>query len=132
MAGGGRDQLGPIARLVRILVVLESAGLAGAGQQQLLDVARYGGGADDQRRALNRELRHLTDAGWDIRNVGDVGGDARYMLRARDIRLRVSLTREQQADSRVPQRWPGSRTLPSSSVIPRTSTPRAQASAPLY
>jgi predicted DNA-binding transcriptional regulator YafY len=98
MAGGGRDQLGPIERLVRLLAVLESAGLAGAGQQQLLDVARYGGEHDDQRRALNRELRHLTEAGWDIRNVGDAGGDARYVLRARDTRLRVSLTREQQAE----------------------------------
>jgi hypothetical protein len=26
------------------------------------------GEADDQRRALNRELRPLTDDGWDIRN----------------------------------------------------------------
>jgi predicted DNA-binding transcriptional regulator YafY len=98
MAGGGRDQLGPIERLVRLLAVLESAGMAGANQQQLLDVARYGGDHDDQRRALNRELKHLTAAGWDIRNVGDVGGDARYVLRARDTRLRVSLTREQQAE----------------------------------
>ena len=98
MAGGGRDQLGPIERLVRLLAVLESAGMAGANQQQLLDVARYGGDHDDQRRALNRELKHLTDAGWDIRNVGDVGGDARYVLRARDTRLRVSLTREQKAE----------------------------------
>jgi hypothetical protein len=55
MAGGGRDQLGPIERLVRLLAVLESAGPVGAGQQQLLDVARYGGNHDDQRRALNRE-----------------------------------------------------------------------------
>jgi hypothetical protein len=94
MASGGRDQLGPIERLVRLLAVLESAGLAGADRQRMLDVARYGGNADDQRRALNRELKHLTKAGWDIRNVGDVGGEARYVLRARDTRLRVSLTRE--------------------------------------
>jgi predicted DNA-binding transcriptional regulator YafY len=96
--GGGRDQLGPIERLVRMLAVLETAGLVGAGQQQLLDVARYGGDHDDQRRALNRELKHLTEAGWDIRNVGDVGSDARYVLQARDTRLRVSLTREQKAE----------------------------------
>jgi predicted DNA-binding transcriptional regulator YafY len=98
LVGGGRDQLGPIERLVRMLAVLETAGLVGAGQQQLLDVARYGGDQDDQRRALNRELKHLTEAGWDIRNVGDAGVDARYVLRARDTRLRVSLTREQQAE----------------------------------
>jgi hypothetical protein len=98
MAGGGRDQLGPIERLVRLLAVLENAGVVGASQQQLLDVARYGGDHDDQRRALNRELKHLTEAGWDIRNVGDLGGEARYVLRARDTRLRVSLTREQQAE----------------------------------
>ncbi|MGH6691806.1 MAG: hypothetical protein ACREF4_14130, partial [Gammaproteobacteria bacterium] len=98
MAGGGRDQLGPIERLVRLLALLESAGLVGTSQQQLLDVARYGGNHDDQRRALNRELKHLTDAGWDIRNIGDVGGDARYVLRARDTRLRVSLTRARKAE----------------------------------
>jgi predicted DNA-binding transcriptional regulator YafY len=40
----------------------------------------------------------LTDAGWDIHKVGDVGGDAWYVLRARDTRLRVRLTREQQAE----------------------------------
>ena len=63
MAGGGRDQLGPIERLVRLLAVLESAGQCGAGQQQLLDVARYGGAADDQRRALDRELKQVLWAG---------------------------------------------------------------------
>jgi hypothetical protein len=64
MISGGRDWLGPIERLVRLLAVLEHADLAGAGQQPLLDVDRYGGGHDDQRRALSRGLSNLpTPAG---------------------------------------------------------------------
>jgi hypothetical protein len=42
VTGGGRDQRGPIEQLVRLLAVLENAGLVGTCQQQLLDVARYG------------------------------------------------------------------------------------------
>jgi predicted DNA-binding transcriptional regulator YafY len=96
---GGRDQLGPIERLVRVLAVLEGAGPAGASQEQLLQVARYGGqSADAQRRMLNRDIGHLNDAGWDIRNVAEVGTNARYVLAARDIRLRVELNPGEQAE----------------------------------
>jgi predicted DNA-binding transcriptional regulator YafY len=68
-----------------------------------LDVARYGEtGRDEQRRMLNRDVKYLNEAGWDIQNVGDPGENARYVLRARDIRLRVELSRPEQAElSRV-------------------------------
>ena len=99
MSRGGRDQLGPIERLVRVLAILDGAGPAGATQDQLLEVAQYGGdNPDAQRRMLNRDIAHLNDAGWDIRNVADVGTNARYVLAARDIRLRVELSPGEQAE----------------------------------
>lgn len=99
MSRGGRDQLGPIERLVRVLAVLDGAGSAGASQEQLVRVGEYGGdNPDAQRRMLNRDISHLNDAGWDIRNVADVGTNARYVLHARDIRLRVELSPGEQAE----------------------------------
>lgn len=99
MSRGGRDQLGPIERLVRVLAVLDAAGPAGATQEQLLEVAKYGGDSPDaQRRMLNRDIGHLNDAGWDIRNVAEAGTNARYVLQARDIRLRVELSPGEQAE----------------------------------
>lgn len=99
MSRGGRDQLGPIERLVRILAVLEGAGTAGTTQEQLLEVARYGATAhDEQRRMLNRDVRYLNEAGWDIRNIAEPGTDGRYVLQARDIRLRVELSPSEQAE----------------------------------
>ena len=99
MSKGGRDQLGPIERLVRILAVLESAGRAGATQDELLEVARYGGTSpDSRRRMLAKDIKHLNASGWDIKNVSDPGRDARFVLHARDIRLRVELTPAEQAE----------------------------------
>lgn len=99
MSRGGRDQLGPIERLVRILAVLDAAGESGATQERLLEAAEYEAKAEDApRRMLNRDIGHLNRAGWDIKNVAAAGGDARYVLRARDIRLRVELSLGEQAE----------------------------------
>jgi predicted DNA-binding transcriptional regulator YafY len=65
----------------------------------LLEAAQYSAGQlDDQRRMLNRDVKHLNESGWDIENVSDDGVDARYVLHARDIRLRVELNRQEQAE----------------------------------
>lgn len=99
MSAGGRDQLGPIERLVRVLAVLENAGEQGAGLDKLLAAASYGAAdPDDQRRMLGKDISHLNKAGWDIENVAGAGTDARWVLRTRDIRLRVELTPAQQAE----------------------------------
>jgi predicted DNA-binding transcriptional regulator YafY len=98
VSSGGRDQLGPIERLVRIRAVLEGAGPVGATQEQLLDVAQYGGSAPDtQRRMLSKDVKYLNQSGWDIQNVAEQGTDGRYVLHARDIRQRVELTPAEQA-----------------------------------
>ena len=103
MSRGGRDQLGPIERLVRILAVLEGAGNAGTSQERLLEVAGYGGASpDSQRRMLTKDITYLNQSGWDIQNVAGAGTEGRYVLHARDIRLRVELTPAEQAElSRV-------------------------------
>ena len=99
MSPGGRDQLGPIERLVRVLAVLDGAGAAGATQERLLEVAQYGASDQDaQRRMLNKDIGYLNDSGWDIRNAAEPGMPARYVLQARDIRLRVELTPSEQAE----------------------------------
>lgn len=99
MSAGGRDQLAPIERLVRVLAVLENAGERGASLDRLLAAAQYGAAdADDQRRMLGKDISHLNTVGWDIENVAATGTDARWVLHTRDIRLRVELTPAQQAE----------------------------------
>lgn len=99
MSPGGRDQLAPIERLVRILAVLDGAGAVGATQERLLGAAQYGApDPDAQRRMLNKDINYLNGAGWDIQNVAEPGTDAQYVLQARDIRLRVELSPSEQAE----------------------------------
>lgn len=99
VSAGGRDQLGPIERLVRVLAVLENAGERGAALEKLLEAAQYGAAEPDgRRRMLGKDITYLNDAGWDIENVAAAGTDARWVLRTRDIRLRVELTPAQQAE----------------------------------
>lgn len=47
---------------------------------------------------LAEDINHLNSSGWDITKVADPGTDARYVLHARDIRLRVELTPAEQAE----------------------------------
>jgi predicted DNA-binding transcriptional regulator YafY len=83
---------------VRILAVLDDAGAQGVTQAKLIEVAGYAGDEETKRRLLSRELKHLRDNGWDIENAAPAGEPARYVLRARDVRLRVELTPRQQAE----------------------------------
>lgn len=98
MGKGGRDQLAPMERLVRILAVLDDAGPAGVRQQKLFDVAGYTADKETNRRMLSREISHLRRNGWDIENAAAHGDAARYVLHSRDTRLRVELTPRQQAE----------------------------------
>ncbi|MBB5787039.1 helix-turn-helix transcriptional regulator [Jiangella mangrovi] len=96
---GGRDQLGPLERLTRLLLVLESAEPAGLPAARLVAVGRYGAdSAYDAQRQLARDVTALTAIGWDIRNVAGPGVDAVYRLHARDTRLRVELAPEHQVE----------------------------------
>lgn len=96
---GGRDQLGPLERLTRLLLVLESAEPTGLPAGRLVAVGRYGAdSAYDAQRQLSRDVAALTAIGWDIRNVAGPGVDAVYRLHARDTRLRVELAPEHQVE----------------------------------
>lgn len=87
-----------MSRQVRLLALLEAAGPAGVGQDRLADLAGYGGEPDARRQALTQDIWDLTEAGWDIDNEAGPGEKARYVLRARDTRLRIALSPRQQAE----------------------------------
>lgn len=87
---GGRDQIGPLERLIRILVTLEEAEPRGLSTDDLVEIAGYGS-TKDPHRQLNRDVNDLRKIGWDIRNTTDRGTAGRYRLHARDTRLRVEL-----------------------------------------
>ncbi|PSL08429.1 putative DNA-binding transcriptional regulator YafY [Haloactinopolyspora alba] len=94
---GGRDQLGPLERLTRLLLALEAGQPGGRGADQLVAIGDYGAASDaDAARQLHRDVGALQKIGWDIRNVAGAGEEAVYRLYARDTRLRVSLTAEHQ------------------------------------
>lgn len=95
---GGRDQLGPLERVTRVLLALEAAEPVGVAMPRLLEIADFGGAETHQARQLKRDLDSLNAAGWDIRNVAPPGETAVYRVRARDNRLRVELTPEQQGE----------------------------------
>ncbi|MEQ6901334.1 WYL domain-containing protein [Nocardioides sp. YIM 152588] len=96
--GPGRDQRGPMERLVRIAAVLRAAGPAGVHRDRLLALAGFDG--KDAASQLARELRHLTNQGWQIDNLAEAGEDAVYAMTTVDNRLRVRLTPEQQTQLR--------------------------------
>lgn len=95
---GGRDQLGPLERLVKILAVLQDAGPAGVAQHKLITVAGFIGEAESRRRMLTREITNLRQAGWEIENVAPTGANARYVLHAPDVLLGVDLRPRYQAE----------------------------------
>lgn len=94
---GGRDQLGPLQRLTRLLLALETAEPVGRQTEQLIQVGDYGSDTDAARQ-LNRDITALQKVGWDIRNVAGQGEEARYRLSARDTRLRVQIAPEHQVE----------------------------------
>ncbi|MGJ7440756.1 helix-turn-helix transcriptional regulator [Aquipuribacter sp. MA13-6] len=99
MAAGGRDQRGPMERLTQILFVLSRSPGRTATTERLLEHVEYGSDRpEDRRRQLTRDIRHLTDLGWEIAAVGDEGEAGRYRLVAGDLRLRVDFSAAEQAE----------------------------------
>lgn len=95
---GGRDQLGPLERVTRILLALEAAEPVGVALGRLLEVAQFGGSEVHQARQLKRDIDGLNAEGWDIRNVAGSGEAAVYRVFARDNRLRVHLSPQHLAE----------------------------------
>lgn len=95
---GGRDQLGPFERLVKMLAVLQDAGRAGVTQAKLIEVAGFAGDHESCRRMMTRDINNLRKAGWEIENVASAGTNALYVLSARDILVGVDLSPRHQAE----------------------------------
>lgn len=77
-------------RLVRIAATLHRRGAYGESGRRLAEIAGFDGdGAMDQ---LARDIRHLTNQGWQIDNVAAPGEDSTYRMRTVDNRLRLRLS----------------------------------------
>ena len=86
-------------RLTQILFVLSRSPGRTATTERLLGHVGYGSSdPEDRRRQLARDIRHLTDLGWEISAVGAEGQAGRYRLVAGDLRLRVDFSPAEQAE----------------------------------
>lgn len=90
----GRDQRAPMERLVRIAATLRERGSVGETGERLAEIAGFDG--ERSMDQLKRDIRSLTDQGWQIDNIAGPGEPARYRMHTVDNRLRVRLTPPQQ------------------------------------
>lgn len=93
----GRDQRGPMERVVRILIALTESGTGGLSAQKLREIADL---PDNESgiTQLRRDLRQLrNDGGWDIQSSGEEGTEGHYVLHAHDNRLKLLLTAGERA-----------------------------------
>jgi len=81
-------------RLVRIAATLRERGVVGETGERLAEIAGFDG--ERSMDQLKRDIRSLTDQGWQIDNLAGQGEPARYRMRTVDNRLRVRLTPPQQ------------------------------------
>src|SRR3546814_13806216 len=74
----GRDQRGPMERLVKIAAYLKLAGEQGAPADKLIEIAGYEG--EYAQRLLTSERGHLIKQRWQLRSIGEPGTPARYRM----------------------------------------------------
>ena len=111
--GPGRDQVSAMERVMRLLILLSTRGQVGATGDQLVEAGAYTGRPQSRVAQLGRDIRGLRDLKWDIRNVEDAGGPARYVMKPGDRRLAVVLTvGEQEALRQAVAQWREDRPLP--------------------
>jgi predicted DNA-binding transcriptional regulator YafY len=124
-------------RLTQILFVLSRSPDRTATAERLLAHVAYGASApEDRRRQLVRDIRHLTELGWEISAVGAEGEAGRYRLVAGDLRLRVDFSPQEQAElqraARIAELSGLAEDLgPSTSSAPRSFVPRTEDVGPL-
>ncbi len=94
----GRDQAAPMERLVRLIGVMNQHRSGAPVDLLLKAVGPEAVGDEARRRMLSRDIEHLNNLGYDIRNVSEQGADGVYVMRARDNRLQVHLTSEQRGE----------------------------------
>jgi predicted DNA-binding transcriptional regulator YafY len=85
-------------RLVRLIGALNQHRTGAPIAVLLKAVAPEQHSDEARRRMLSRDIEHLNNLGYDIRNVAEPGTDGVYVMRARDNRLQVNLTPEQRGE----------------------------------
>lgn len=86
-----------LQRLVMLTTVLSAAGSRGWPALRLAEHLGFGGTPESKRESLAREIRRLRSVGIEITNVAEPGAEARYVLHARDSRIRLAFDPEQRA-----------------------------------
>ncbi len=94
----GRDQTGPMERLVRLIGALTRHPKGASLTVMLTALGSADHTPEARRRMLTRDIEALNQLGYDVRNVADPGADGIYVMRARDNRLQVLLTPEQRGE----------------------------------
>ena len=92
----GRDQRGPMERLVRIAAALSAHPRYGLPADTLVSIAGFGAG-ESGRDQLTREIRHLERQGWQFERTTGEGQRATYRMMTTDNRLKVRLSLPQAA-----------------------------------
>jgi predicted DNA-binding transcriptional regulator YafY len=98
MPAPGRDQLGPMERLVRLIGALTQHPQGAPLAVMLTALGSADAAPEARRRMLSRDVDQLNLLGYDVRNVAEAGADGVYVMRARDNRLQVLLTPEQRGE----------------------------------
>ena len=94
----GRDQTGPMERLVRLIGALTKHPRGASLTVMLTALGSTDHAPEARRRMLTRDIEALNQLGYDVRNIADPGADGLYVMRARDNRLQVLLTPEQRGE----------------------------------
>ena len=94
----GRDQTGPMERLVRLIGALTKHPKGASLTVMLTALGSPEHTPEARRRMLTRDIDALNQLGYDVRNVAEPGADGVYVMRARDNRLQVLLTPEQRGE----------------------------------
>src|SRR4051794_32128377 len=92
----GRDQRGPMERLVRIAAALSAHPKLGVSGDKLVTIAGFGNDESGHRQ-LQRDLNALRQQGWEIENIAEDGEPATYRMVTLDNRLKVRLSLPQAA-----------------------------------
>jgi predicted DNA-binding transcriptional regulator YafY len=85
-------------RLVRLISILNGSQLATSAERLMGALGSEDASDEARRRMLDRDLGHLNQLGYDIRNVAGPGREGAYRMFARDNRLRVLLTPAQRSE----------------------------------
>jgi predicted DNA-binding transcriptional regulator YafY len=94
----GRDQTGPMERLVRLIGALTRHPRGASLTVMLTALGSADHTPEARRRMLTRDIEQLNQLGYDVRNIADPGADGVYVMRARDNRLQVLLSPEQRGE----------------------------------